>query len=77
MRSSLPGSDFNTTAQVAGRLKHNLADCKIIINGKMINFTASYGIHSSVAGSATTVDELLRLADLLPCNRQKPEAATV
>ncbi len=60
----LPGADFNTTAQVAGRLKDHLVDCKIMINRKMINVTASYGIHSSVAESATTVDELLRLADL-------------
>ena len=60
----LPGADFNTTAQIAARLKDRLENCKILIGKKNINITASYGIHSCVADVDTSIDEILRLADL-------------
>lgn len=61
----LPRTDFPTTLRVAERLKHNLANWSIPVEGQIILMTASFGVLSATPGPDTHVDKLLNTADQL------------
>jgi diguanylate cyclase (GGDEF)-like protein len=60
----LPGADIHGATKVAERLRNSLADWAMLNEGERLKVTASFGVHAVHAVDGTTVDELLRIADL-------------
>ncbi|MCL4396702.1 MAG: diguanylate cyclase [Chloroflexi bacterium] len=60
----LPDADIDTTVQVAERLKRQLAERTIQLGHERIVVTASFGVFSISTGDGTTIDDLLKAADL-------------
>jgi diguanylate cyclase (GGDEF)-like protein len=60
----LPGTDLQSTVKIAERLLCSLANCTIMHKGELLRITASFGAHSAHAADGTTIDELLKIADL-------------
>jgi diguanylate cyclase (GGDEF)-like protein len=59
----LPRTDLPTAIQVAERLRHQLLEWSLPIDGHKITITASFGAHSAVPDSNTQIDALLDTAD--------------
>jgi len=60
----LPAADMHSTAQVAERLRQHLMALPMVIEGKSESISASFGVHSAVAASQTTIEDWLKIADL-------------
>ena len=59
----LPNTDIDLARVIAERLKEKVISLQIEVEGKTINATASFGVHSEVANSLTTIDTLLNTTD--------------
>jgi diguanylate cyclase (GGDEF)-like protein len=59
----LPNTDIDLANVIAKRLKEKIINLEINVDGETIDATASFGVHSEVANSLTTIDTLLKITD--------------
>ena len=59
----LPNTDIDLAKTIAERLNEKIIALQIEVEGETINATASFGVHSEVANSLTTIDTLIKITD--------------
>jgi diguanylate cyclase (GGDEF)-like protein len=59
----LPNTDIQLAQTIAERLKDKIINLKIDLENETIEATASFGVHSEVANSLTTIDTLIKTTD--------------
>ncbi|AGW12523.1 putative diguanylate cyclase [Megalodesulfovibrio gigas DSM 1382 = ATCC 19364] len=58
----LPDADLAESLQVADRLRSNMAQCAVPVQGHRIGYTVSIGV-ATIGGRVDTVDRLIKAAD--------------